>query len=156
MGPAKCGTEVLDSACSEKKGLARIRRSSLPRGDPDVKWARPHLLCALSLSPFPAHVSIVVTDTIPVVSNRPSGVAPGRPDAARLLVTTAATIDQLFLAWFTDASSTPQRVHGRVVTSRSGTYVDYRFMLWCLFRGLREQHPTRVLYQGDRQQAHGV
>ena len=101
-------------------------------------------------------LSIVVTDTIPVVSNRPSGVAPTRPDAARLLVTTAAIVDKLLFAWFIGIGLTPQCVHGRVVTSRLGTYVDYRFTLWCLFRGLREQYPTRVLYQGDRKQAHGV
>ena len=100
--------------------------------------------------------SIVVTDTIPVVSNRPSGVAPTRPDEARLLVTTAAIVDKLLFAWFIGVGLTPQCVHGRVVTSRSGTYVDYRFTLWCLLRGLREQHPTRVLYQGDRKQACGV
>ena len=101
-------------------------------------------------------MSIVVTDTIPVVRNRPSGVAPKRPDAARLLVTTAAIVDKLLFTWFIGIGLTPQCVHGRVVTSRLGTYVDYRFMLWCLFRGLREQHPTRVLYQGDRKQVHGV
>jgi hypothetical protein len=101
-------------------------------------------------------LSIVVTDTIPVVSNRPSGVALKRPDAARLLVTTAAIDDKLLFAWYIGVGSTPQRVHGRVVTSRLGTYVDYRFTLWCLFRGLREQYPTRVLYQGDRKQAYGV
>jgi len=41
-----------------------------------------------------------VTDTIPVVSNRPSGVAHNRPDEARLLVTTAAIVDKLLFAWF--------------------------------------------------------
>ena len=101
-------------------------------------------------------LSIVVTDTIPVVSNRPSGVAHKRPDEARLLVTTSAIVDKLLFAWFIGVGLTPQCVHGRVVTSRSGTYVDYRFTLWCLLRGLREQHPTRVLYQGDRKQACGV
>jgi len=43
-------------------------------------------------------LSIVVTDTIPVVSNRPSGVAPKRPDEVRLLVTTAAIVDNLAMA----------------------------------------------------------
>ena len=42
----------------------------------------------------------MVTDTIPVVSNRPSGVAHKRPDAARLLVTTAAIFDKLLFTWF--------------------------------------------------------
>jgi hypothetical protein len=101
-------------------------------------------------------VSTVVTDTIPVGSNRPSEVASTGPDGARLLVTTAAIVDQRLGAWFIGIGSTPQRVHGRVVTSRLGTYVDHRFTLWRLFRGLREQHPTRVLYQGDRKQARGV
>ena len=101
-------------------------------------------------------LSIVVTDIIPVVNNSPSGVASKRPDAARLLVTAAAIVDKLLAAWFIGVGLTPQCVHGRMVTSRLGTYVDYRLMLWCLFRGLREQHPTRVLYQGDRKQAFGV
>ena len=47
-------------------------------------------------------LSIVVTDTIPVVSNRPSGVAHKKPDAARLLVTTAAISDKLLVVWFID------------------------------------------------------
>ena len=42
----------------------------------------------------------MATDTIPVVSNRPSGVAPTRPDAARLLVTKAAISDKLLVVWF--------------------------------------------------------
>ena len=42
------------------------------------------------------------SDTIPVVSNRPSGVAPKGPDGTRLLVTTAAVVDKLLLIWFID------------------------------------------------------
>jgi len=53
--------------------------------------------------------STVVTDTIPVVNNRPSGVAPTRPDEARLLVTTAAIVDKLLFAWFIGVGLTPQR-----------------------------------------------
>jgi len=72
-------------------------------------------------------MSIVVTDTIPVVSNRPSGVAHKRPDEARRLFTTAADVSKLLIAVVVD--STLQWVHGRVVACRLGTYVDYRFTL---------------------------
>jgi hypothetical protein len=51
--------------------------------------------------------STVVTDNIPVVNNRPSGVAPTRSDAARLLVTTAAIVDKLLFAWFPAVPAKP-------------------------------------------------
>lgn len=55
-----------------------------------------------------------VTDTIPVVSNRPSGVAHKRPDEARLLVTTTAIVEKLVFVWFIGASLMPQEPLRRV------------------------------------------
>lgn len=45
------------------------------------------------------------SDTISVVSNRPSAVAHQRPDGARLLVTTAASLAGLLFVWSTHSGA---------------------------------------------------
>ena len=42
------------------------------------------------------------SDTISIVSNRPSGAAIKRPGETRLLVTTAKIVDVLLIVWFID------------------------------------------------------
>jgi len=104
--------------------------------------------------PYLAGESIVVTDIFSLVSKTPSGVAHDRPDGARRLFTTAVNMDKLLTDML--ISLTPPCVHGRVVTSHLGTYVDHRFTWRCLYTGLREQRPMRAIYQFDRKQAPGV